>query len=75
VIDYTTKIVVSDVDGTITKSDVLGQVLPTLGADWTHQGVTKLFDNIAKNGYMMLYLTARPVGLSDFTRKYLNSIR
>ena len=29
----TSKIVISDVDGTITRSDVLGQVLPFLGRD------------------------------------------
>jgi phosphatidate phosphatase LPIN len=34
--DYTKKIVISDVDGTITKSDMLGHVLPRLGqADLT----------------------------------------
>lgn len=44
--DYTTRIVVSDVDGTITKSDVLGQVLPKLGKDWTHEGICKLFTQI-----------------------------
>ena len=34
----TSTIVISDVDGTITRSDVLGQVLPFLGRDWTHEG-------------------------------------
>ena len=28
------KIVISDIDGTITRSDVLGQVLPMWGKDW-----------------------------------------
>ena len=31
------KLVVSDVDGTVTKSDILGHLLPRLGAsDWAH---------------------------------------
>ena len=33
------KIVISDIDGTITKSDILGQIL----SKWIHPGVTKLF--------------------------------
>ncbi|XP_036453724.1 phosphatidate phosphatase LPIN2-like isoform X3 [Colossoma macropomum] len=40
------KIVISDIDGTITKSDVLGQFLPQLGKDWTHQGIAKLYHTV-----------------------------
>lgn len=40
------KIVVSDVDGTITKSDVMGHVSYMLGRDWTHKGVAQLFSKI-----------------------------
>ena len=35
---------VSDVDGTITKSDVLGHVMTAIGRDWSHVGVTKLME-------------------------------
>lgn len=70
-----TKIVISDVDGTITKSDVLGQLLPRIGKDWTHQGICKLFTNIAANGYQFLYLTSRPIGFADTTRNYLKGIK
>ena len=34
--DYRTRIIISDVDGTITKSDVLGHVMPRFGNDWSH---------------------------------------
>eukprot|EP00071_Canis_lupus_P031276 XP_022264833.1 phosphatidate phosphatase LPIN3 isoform X4 [Canis lupus familiaris] len=37
------KVVISDIDGTITKSDALGHILPQLGKDWTHQGITSLY--------------------------------
>ncbi|CAK4033320.1 Hypothetical predicted protein [Lecanosticta acicola] len=67
-------IVISDIDGTITKSDVLGHVLNTLGRDWTHQGVAKLYTEIAANGYNFLYLTSRSVGQADMTRAYLNGV-
>ncbi|KAM6053550.1 phosphatidate phosphatase LPIN3 isoform 2-T2 [Chlamydotis macqueenii] len=40
------KVVISDIDGTITKSDALGHILPHLGKDWTHLGVVKLFHKI-----------------------------
>ncbi|RXH72758.1 hypothetical protein DVH24_012442 [Malus domestica] len=43
---WNTRIVISDVDGTITKSDVLGQFMPLVGVDWSHVGVTHLFSAI-----------------------------
>lgn len=50
--DHTEKIVISDVDGTITKSDIGGHVLPRLGiSDWAHEGIAKLYSDISKNGY------------------------
>lgn len=67
-------IVISDIDGTITKSDALGHVLAMIGKDWTHSGVAKLFSEIARNGYNILYLTARSAGQADSTRNYLRSI-
>lgn len=67
-------IVISDIDGTITKSDVLGHVLNTIGRDWTHQGVAKLYTDIASNGYNLLYLTSRSVGQADTTRNYLDGV-
>lgn len=67
-------IVISDIDGTITKSDVLGQVLTSIGRDWTHQGVAKLYTDIASNGYNLMYLTSRSVGQADSTRAYLAGV-
>ncbi|XP_024921803.1 phosphatidate phosphatase LPIN2 isoform X1 [Cynoglossus semilaevis] len=65
------KVIVSDIDGTITKSDVFGQILPQLGKDWTHQGVAKLYHSVAENGYKFLYCSARAIGMADMTRGYL----
>ncbi|TGJ84541.1 hypothetical protein E0Z10_g4253 [Xylaria hypoxylon] len=67
-------VVISDIDGTITKSDALGHVLNMIGRDWTHAGVAKLYNDIAANGYNIMYLTSRSVGQSDGTRTYLNGI-
>jgi phosphatidate phosphatase LPIN len=68
------KIVVSDVDGTITKSDVLGHILPMVGKDWSHPGVVQLYNNITANGYKMLYLTSRAIGQARTTKEYLTSL-
>lgn len=67
-------IVISDIDGTITKSDALGHVLTYIGRDWTHQGVAKLYTDIVNNGYNIFYLTSRSVGQADMTRAYLNGV-
>ncbi|XP_031439930.1 phosphatidate phosphatase LPIN2 isoform X2 [Clupea harengus] len=66
------KIIISDIDGTITKSDVFGQILPQLGKDWTHQGVAKLYHTIHQNGYKFLYCSARAIGMAGMTRGYLH---
>jgi len=68
------KIVISDVDGTITRSDVLGQLMPIFGKDWSHVGVTELFRNIEINNYKMIYLTARAIGQSEQTKDYLRKL-
>ena len=41
--DYRTKVIISDVDGTITRSDVMGHVMPRFGNDWSHAGICNLF--------------------------------
>lgn len=68
------KIIVSDIDGTITKSDVWGHLYGIMGKDWTHNGVASLYTKIVKNGYKIVYLTARPLGQSSSTRSYLKNI-
>ncbi|EPQ30036.1 uncharacterized protein PFL1_02154 [Pseudozyma flocculosa PF-1] len=69
------KIVVSDIDGTITKSDALGHVFTMIGRDWTHIGVAKLYTDIARNGYRIMYLTSRAIGQADTTRDYLKGVK
>ena len=71
---YTSKVIITDVDGTITKSDILGQVLPFFGRDWSHPGVAALFRNLYNNGYKIVYLTARAIGQSAMTKNYLNNL-
>ncbi|KAM9273869.1 LOW QUALITY PROTEIN: phosphatidate phosphatase LPIN1 [Cariama cristata] len=66
------KVIISDIDGTITRSDTLGHILPTLGKDWTHQGIAKLYHKVSQNGYKFLYCSARAIGMAGMTRGYLH---
>merc|ERR1712241_1206769 len=65
---HTDKLVISDIDGTITKSDVLGHILPVIGKDWAHSGVADLYSKIDENGYKIMYLSARAIGQSSTTK-------
>jgi len=69
------KIVISDVDGTVTKSDVLGHILPNLGRDWSHAGICRLLNEITGNGYHLMYLTSRALGQASMTRDYLQWVQ
>ena len=69
------QIVISDIDGTITKSDVLGHLLPVIGRDWAQSGVAQLYTKIRNNGYQIIYLSARAIGQAAITKDYLQSLK
>ncbi|XP_065882158.1 phosphatidate phosphatase PAH2-like [Euphorbia lathyris] len=72
---WNTRIVISDVDGTITKSDVLGQFMPLVGRDWSQTGVAHLFSAIEENGYQLLFLSARAISQAYLTRQFLVNLK
>ncbi|KAL4034268.1 hypothetical protein IC575_007401 [Cucumis melo] len=72
---WNTRVVISDVDGTITKSDVLGQFMPFVGMDWSQTGVTNLFSAIKENGYQLLFLSARSISQAYHTRQFLFNLK
>ncbi|XP_040186458.1 phosphatidate phosphatase LPIN3-like isoform X2 [Rana temporaria] len=72
--DSTDHIIVSDIDGTVTRSDALGHILPQLGKDWTQPGIVQLYNAIHKNDYKFLYCSARSVGLADITKTFLQGV-
>ncbi|KAF9622514.1 hypothetical protein IFM89_031918 [Coptis chinensis] len=72
---WDTRIVVSDVDGTITRSDVLGQFMPLVGKDWSQTGVAHLFSAIKENGYQLLFLSARAISQAYLTRQFLFNLK
>ncbi|CAL5204669.1 unnamed protein product [Lathyrus oleraceus] len=69
------RIVISDVDGTITKSDVLGQFMPLVGVDWSQTGVAHLFSAVKENGYQLLFLSARSISQAYITRQFLLNLK
>lgn len=72
---WNAKIVISDVDGTITRSDVLGQVMPLVGRDWSQFGVARLFSAIKENGYQLLFLSARAIVQAYLTKNFLFNLK
>ena len=72
--DQTQKFVISDIDGTITKSDVFGFIMPFIGMNWVQSGIVSLFKGLVRRGYKIIYLTSRNVELSQNTRNFLESI-
>ncbi|CAN0926706.1 Phosphatidate phosphatase PAH1 [Linum grandiflorum] len=72
---WNARIVISDVDGTITKSDVLGQFMPLVGKDWSQSGVATLFSAIKENGYQLLFLSARAIVQAYLTRSFLFNLK
>ena len=53
----------------------MGHLLPIVGKDWSQIGITKLYNEINRNGYKFIYLSARAIGQSAMTRAYLRSVR
>lgn len=80
--DYSDNILVSDVDGTITISDVGGMLNSTLLSKvgfrkgYAHAGVCSLFNAVKKaTNCHVLYLTARPMNLIKETREYIYGLQ
>ncbi|KAI9140967.1 Lipin/Ned1/Smp2-domain-containing protein [Paraphysoderma sedebokerense] len=73
--DSNSTIVVSDIDGTVTKSDALGHILPALGRDWSHPGIAQLYSTISNNGYKIVYLSSRGLSQADITRRYILEVK
>ena len=65
------KFIVSDIDGTITRSDIFGFVGGKFGIEVHHLDVVRFLNNAHVNGYQILYLSARPVAFDQGTREYL----
>ncbi|CAN0363167.1 unnamed protein product, partial [Discosporangium mesarthrocarpum] len=72
-------VIVVDIDGTITKSDVTGLLMtltPGLN-DHTHEGICSMLNRISTKvkGAKLVYLTSRPIILAPKTRAFLTSMK
>jgi len=65
------KIVVTDIDGTITKSDTRGLFYSRFGMKWHHNHVTDCFKKVYDLGYKIVFITARSMTMEAQTRKYI----
>jgi phosphatidate phosphatase LPIN len=73
--DYRTKLVVSDIDGTVSKSDFLGHLYYIIKKDWEREGVVNLYKTLRRKGYQIIYLSARSIDSIDYTRGYLSWVQ
>jgi phosphatidate phosphatase PAH1 len=73
--DHSAKVIISDIDGTITKTDKRGLFYHKLGYDWTHDHVVSLYSKIHEQGYKIVYLTARSARVQSATRNFLTQIK
>ena len=67
--------IISDIDGTLTKSDLMGHICYMIGKDWTRGGAVYFFNVLNARGYKILYLSARSLTQLDSTRNYLAGIK
>ena len=71
------RVVVCDVDGTITASDVRGFIDSTFSdaPTFAHADVCEFFETVVAPRARVLYLTSRPVALAAATRGFLATLR
>uniref|UniRef100_A0A0G4H2E2 LNS2/PITP domain-containing protein n=1 Tax=Chromera velia CCMP2878 TaxID=1169474 RepID=A0A0G4H2E2_9ALVE len=73
--DSSAKVVVSDIDGTVTVSDLTGHAVSTLGmVHKDHAGLPKVYRQIRERGYKLMYLSSRSLGQANTTRRYLREV-
>ena len=65
------KLLVSDVDGTLTKNDVGGLIHNYRGKEYLHDGYHELINSLDKNGYKIVWMTMRSLPLYDFSKSYI----
>ncbi len=68
------KLVVSDVDGTVTINDIGGHINNFFEKDYLHESYADLAKKIDKNGYKMVWLTMRALPLYNYSKGYLRKM-
>ena len=63
------KLLISDFDGTATKSDVRGFIHNFKGKDYLHEGYAELLCRADRQGYKVVWLTMRSLPLYSFSKE------
>lgn len=66
------KIIISDMDGTMTKTDLMGIVSNYRDQPYIHDGYETFMNGLAKNGYKIVWLTMRSMAMYSFSKKYID---
>lgn len=53
----------------------MGHIIPLVGGDWSHDGIAEFYNAIQENGYQFIYLSARAIGQSQITRRFLKNVK
>ena len=75
--NYQDSVVVSDIDGTITKSNargVLGTIVTKQYVRVCHVGICHLLSSLSSSS-QIVYVTSRPLSLASQTRQFLSNLR
>lgn len=62
------KLLVSDMDGTLTKDDIGGFYSNFQDSDYLHDGYYELIEAATRNGYKIVWLTMRSLPLYKFSK-------
>jgi phosphatidate phosphatase LPIN len=74
---HSDSIVVSDIDGTITKSNVrgvLGTIISQQYEKVCHVGICQILSRLSSSS-QVIYVTSRPIGLATQTRQFLSGLK
>lgn len=66
------KLIISDLDGTMTKTDIMGIVSNYRDINYIHDGYEIFINELSKNGYKIVWLTMRSMAMYNFSKKYIN---
>lgn len=75
--NYNDSIVVSDIDGTITKSNargILGTIITQQYGKVCHLGICHILSRLSSSS-QVVYVTSRPIALANQTRQFLSSLK
>ncbi len=49
--------------------------MPFMGITWVHDDLVELYENISKKNYIIVYLSSRNIGLSSYTKRFLDFVK